>query len=174
MLVPLRNPHFNQFQWNGRSEDTGTPDARIHIEAQPIKFGVQIGGYKVGARESLSVLFEFKSHDSVLQNGSLADFEPQAELELFAAGCVSDQPGSVPANFQGGRALDEMDDVVVAEFLASTAGLQFKKTKLSHNVGLAWEQFKDMANDTEPKTKERAELSRLLFSAMDVPMPSIL
>ena len=40
---------FDEFQWGGRSEDAGTPDARNHIEVQFLKFGVTIGvgGFKV-------------------------------------------------------------------------------------------------------------------------------
>lgn len=245
--------HFDEFQWGGRSEDAGTPDARNHIEAQLIKFGVTIGvgGFKVvdvhknstllnlkeekignisggsdvvllpfktsvkGAQESLSVLFELKTHDNVLKYGGLAHFEPQAELELLAARCVSDQPGvlvvltdlvsaailyyieyspdqQIFEVVERPATLDEMG-AVVAEFLTSTAVprsdyrplehrndpretacLQFKKTKLTHDVGLAFEHFEDMTDDTVPNSKERVELVKQLFASMDVPMPSIL
>ena len=246
--------HFDPFQWDGRSEDAGTLDARNHIEAQLVKFGIRIGldGFKVedahkhktllnvteekivsisggsdivllpfrtavrGARESLSVLFELKTHDNVLNSSDgLVSFEPQAQLELLAARCVSDQPGVLVVLtdlvsaailyyleyspdqqtfevVERPATLHEMG-ALVAEFLASTAVprsdyrpledrndpreapcLQFKKTRLSHDAGLAWEHFQDMADDTEPNSKERAELARQLFRSMDVPMPSIL
>jgi len=87
--------------------------------------------------------------------------------------------------------LDEMG-ILVAEFLASKAVpdagfrpreednnlrdqccITFKKRKLSHDVGLAWEQFEEMAEDTAPNSRERAELVAQLFRAMEVPqMPS--
>ena len=246
--------HFDPFQWDGRSEDAGALDARNHIEAQLVKFGVRIGpdGFKVedvhknkmllnvtdekigsisggsdivllpfrtsvrGARESLSVLFELKTHDNVRNSSDgLVSFEPQAQLELLAARCVSDQPGVlvVLTDLVSAAILYYMEHspdqqtfevverpatlhemgALVAEFLASTAVprsdyrplverndpreapcLQFKKTRLSHDAGLAWEHFQDMADDTEPNSEERAELVRQLFRSMDVPMPSIL
>ena len=130
-----------------------------------------------GAQESLSVLFELKTHDYVLTYGELAHFEPQAELELLAARCVSDQPVvlvvltdlvsaailyyieySPDQQFfevvERPATLDDMG-AVIAEFLTSTAVprsdyrplenrnnpretacLHFKKTKLTHDVGL--------------------------------------
>eukprot|EP01033_Poteriospumella_lacustris_P008369 gene8369-6039_t len=76
--------------------------------------------------------------------------------------------------------------VLVAEFLGSTAVadasfrpveadndprnfacIAFKKTKLSHDVGLAWEHFEDMAEDTEPNSRERAQLVDQLFRVME-------
>ena len=84
--------------------------------------------------------------------------------------------------------------IVVAEFLANKAVpdasfrpreednnirdqccIAFKKRKLSHDVGLAWEQFEEMAEDTAPNSRERAERSVVaqLFRAMEVPqLPS--
>ncbi len=87
--------------------------------------------------------------------------------------------------------LDKMG-IVVANFLAEKAVpdagfrpreednnirdqccIEFKKRKLSHDAGLAWEQFEEMAEDTAPNSRERAELVAQLFRAMEVPqMPS--
>ena len=53
--------------------------------------------------------------------------------------------------------------------------IQFKKTKLSHDVGLALEHFNEMREDTEPNSRERAFLVADLFRAMEVPrMPTLL
>jgi hypothetical protein len=88
--------------------------------------------------------------------------------------------------------LDEMG-AVVAKFLAETTVpnvsfrpveehqnprdipvIAFKKTKLSHDVGLALEHFNDMVDDTEPNSRERACLVEQLLRSMEVPrMPSI-
>lgn len=52
--------------------------------------------------------------------------------------------------------------------------ITFKKTKLSHDVGLALEHFNDMAEDTEPNSRERAYLVEQLFRSMEVPrMPTM-
>ena len=52
--------------------------------------------------------------------------------------------------------------------------LVFKKTKVSHNVGLALEHFDEMREDTEPNSRERALLMADLFRAMEVPrMPTM-
>ena len=52
--------------------------------------------------------------------------------------------------------------------------IEFKKTKLSHNVGLALEHFDEMREDTEPNSRERALLMADLFRAMEVPrMPTM-
>ena len=52
--------------------------------------------------------------------------------------------------------------------------LVFKKTKVSHNVGLALEHFNEMREDTEPNSRERALLMADLFRAMEVPrMPTM-
>ena len=52
--------------------------------------------------------------------------------------------------------------------------IAFKKTKLSHDVGLALEHFNDMATDTEPNSRERAYLVEQLFRSMEVPrMPTL-
>eukprot|EP00981_Chlorochromonas_danica_P004324 scaffold867_cov176-Ochromonas_danica.AAC.11 len=87
--------------------------------------------------------------------------------------------------------LDEMG-YMVAKFLSETAVpdasfrpideqnprdfpvITFKKTKLSHDIGLALEHFNDMAADTEPNSRERAYLVEQLFRSMEVPrMPTI-
>jgi hypothetical protein len=53
--------------------------------------------------------------------------------------------------------------------------IMFKKTKLSHDIGLALEQFCEMAPDTEPNSRDRVCLVEQLFRSMsDVPhIPSI-
>ena len=52
--------------------------------------------------------------------------------------------------------------------------ITFKKTKLSHDVGLALEHFNDMVDDTEPNSRERAYLVEQLFKSMDIPrMPTM-
>ena len=47
--------------------------------------------------------------------------------------------------------------------------LEFKKTKLSHNVGLALGHFNEMREETELNSRERALLMADLFRAMEVP-----
>ena len=246
--------HFTPFDWAGRDEDEGLPDARDHIEVQLKNFGVRIGpgGYKikdVGKNKTLldvddekvgrirggtdvavvpfmtadagihlvcSVLFELKTDANVQKyaNG-LKEFEPQAVTELLAARCLSQQPGVlvVLTDLVSGAILykmgyNEADNVfhvaeqetsldgmgvIVTEFLDRTAVpcatfqpneaannprdipcIAFKRTKLSHDVGLAWEHFEEMAEDTEPNSRERAQLVDQLFRAMEVPHKSSL
>lgn len=53
--------------------------------------------------------------------------------------------------------------------------ITFKKTKLSHDVGLAWEHFNNFVGYTEPDSLERIALVRDLFRELDVPyMPTVL
>jgi hypothetical protein len=245
---------FSRFDWRGRDENAGLPDARDHIEAQLGKFGVRIGrgGYKIkdvhkektlldvddpkvahisggtdvamvpfktadaGIPQECSVLFELKTSEKVQRSANgFKQFEPQAVLELLAARCLSHQPGVLVvltdlvsgavlysieyaeehASFcvvEKETTLDEMG-VLVAEFLADkavpnesfrpneaannprdTACIAFKRAKLSHDVGLAWEHFEEMAEDAEPNSRERAQLVDQLFRAMDAPYMSSL
>ena len=244
---------FEAFCWGGRSEDSGLPDARIHIENQLKKFGVRIGrgGYKVvdvhknkqlldfsdekigeisggtdvvvvpyktanaSISRSVSVLWELKTDDNSAQYAdALMHFESQGFIELLAARCLSDQPGVlvVITDLVSGAVLLDIVykeqyaqfDVVeyevtldqmgcmVAQFLSETAVpdasyrpmdeqnprdvsvIAFKKTKLSHDVGVALEHFNEMVTDTEPNSRERAYLVEQLFRSMEVPrMPTL-
>lgn len=67
------------------------------------------------------------------------------------------------------RALKEKNDPREVQVL------EFKRTKLSHDIGIALEHFNEMREDTEPNSKERALLAADLFRAMGVTrMPTML
>jgi hypothetical protein len=88
-----------------------------------------------------------------------------------------DQVGTNVANFLTAKAVPNVnfrpleDENNPRDF----AVIEFKRTKLSHDVGLALEHFNEMREDTEPNSRERAFLVADLFRAMEVPrMPTLL
>jgi hypothetical protein len=88
-----------------------------------------------------------------------------------------DQVGTNVSNFLAAKAVPDPKFRPVEEKNnpRDISVIEFKKTKLSHDVGLALEHFNEMREDTEPNSRERAFLVADLFRAMEVPrMPTLL
>ena len=206
----VEDVHLNRNLLNVKDEKVGAISGGSDVAIVPYKTA------KSGIDTCICVLFEIKTSDNVnKRNERLKYFEPQAQVELLASRCLSDQPGVLvvlsdlatgailysieyDVEYEGFNVveqeatLDEMG-TIVAEFLAETAVpnvgfrpveahrnprdipvIAFKKTKLSHDVGLALEHFNDMVGDTEPNSGERAYLVEQLFRSMEVPrMPTM-
>jgi hypothetical protein len=206
----VEDVHLNKNLLNVRDERVGAISGGIDVAIVPYKTA------KSGIDTCICVLFAMRTSNNVSKYiDRLKHFEPQAQVELLASRCLSDQPGVlvVLSDLVSGAiiysieydmvhegfnvveqeaTLNEMG-AIVAKFLAETAVpdvgyrpvearrdprdipvIAFKKTKLSHDVGLALEHFSDMAEDTEPNSRERASLVEQLFRSMEVPrMPTM-
>lgn len=206
----VEDVHLNKNLLNVKDEKVGAISGGSDVAVVPYKTA------KSGIDTCICVLFEMKTFDNVSKFiDRLKHFEPQAQVELLASRCLSDQPGVlvVLTDLVSGAilytieydvehegfnvveqeaTLDEMG-AIVAKFLAETAVpnvsfrpveahqnprdipvIAFKKTKLSHDVGLALEHFNDMVDDTEPNSRQRVYLVEQLFRSMEVPrMPTM-
>ena len=102
--------------------------------------------------------------------------ERYKRFTVHQATVTLDQVGTNVANFLTAKAVPDVnfraleDENNPRDFPV----IEFKKTKLSHDVGLALEHFNEMREDTEPNSRERALLAADLFRAMEVPMPTLL
>ena len=252
-ILPTALPIFTSFNWAGRTEDQGTPDARTHLEAELKKFGVTFGRdsyklvnihkvacvlnfedakvgklsggtdlaivpYKVAIDSVgpvMCVLFELKPDYQYNTTNGLRDHANQAKLECIASQCISNQPnvlvvltdlthdGAITYHIE----YDSTENVfvmierectlqqmafMVKQFLQQynipntrylpkegnhdvkeQCVLQFKKTKLSQDIGLALEHFYEFQDYCEPGSYDRARLTSDLFSELGYAPPSL-
>lgn len=206
----VEDVHLKKNLLNVKDEKVGAISGGSDIAVVPYNTA------KSGIGTCICVLFEIKTSDNVSRfNDHLKHYEPQAQVELLASRCLSDQrevlvvltdlvSGAIlytieyDVEHKGFNAVEQevtLDQMgaIVAKFLAETAVpnvsfrpvedqqdprdisvIAFKKTKLSHDVGLALEHFNDMVDDTEPNSRQRAYLVEQLFRSMEVPrMPTM-
>ena len=194
--------HSNKSLLSVRDEKIGEISGGTDIAVVPFKTA------KSGISQCICVLFEVKTEDNVRSSSNgLKHFEPQAQVELLASRCLSDQPhvlvvltdlvsgailytieysvdyqsfsvverevtldvmGSVVENFLKDKTVPDVKFRPVEANLnpRDISCIEFKKTKLSNDLGLALEHFNDMVADTEPNSKERACLVEQLFHSM--------
>jgi hypothetical protein len=198
----VEDVHSNKSLLSFRDEKIGEISGGTDIVIVPFKTA------KSGIKECICVLFEVKTEDNVrgFSNG-LKHFEPQAQVELLASRCLSDQPhvllvltdlvsgailytidyslqyksfslvereatldvmGSVVENFLREKTVPDVNfrPIEADSNPRDISCIEFKKRKLSNDLGLALEHFNDMVADAEPNSKERVCLVEQLFRSI--------
>lgn len=110
----------------------------------------------------------------LVSKSMLFEIEYSVEYKRFIVvqdAVTLDQVGTNVASFLSEKAVSDAKFYPVEEKNnpRDSSCIVFKKTKLSHDIGLTLEHFNEMAEDTEPNSRERACLVADLFRSMDVP-----